>query len=63
MLCDCEVSAIAPSIGHRRPALRSARAHFERARGDKQGGSARRLPRPHLGRGATPSNYVFERHA
>ena len=33
------------------------------ARGDKQGGSARRLPRPHLGRGATPSNYVFERHA
>ena len=29
--------------GHRRPALRSARAHFERARGDKQRGSARRL--------------------
>ena len=49
--------------GHRRPALRSARAHFERARGDKQRRSARRLPRPHLGRGATPSNYVFERHA
>ena len=49
--------------GHRRPALRSAQAHFERARGDKQGGSARRLLRPHLGSGTTPSNYLFERHA
>ena len=49
--------------GHRRPALRSAQAHFERARGDKQGGSAPRLPRPHLGSGTTPSNYLFERHA
>ena len=49
--------------GHRRPALSSAQAHFERARGDKQGGSAPRLPRPHLGSGTTPSNYLFERHA
>ena len=49
--------------GHRRPALRSAQAHFERARGDKQGGSAPRLPRQHLGSGTTPSNYLFERHA
>ena len=49
--------------GHRRPALRSARAHFERARGDKQRGSARRLLRPHLGSGTTPSNYLFDRHA
>jgi hypothetical protein len=46
----------APFLRQAQPALRSAWAQFGRDRGDKQGGSALPRPRPHLGRGATPSN-------
>ena len=50
-------------LGHRRPALRSARAHFERARGDKQGGSARCRRRSDPRLGAGPSKCLIERRA